>query len=284
MPSTFRSFTGLDVKEFDSLYSKVESRYNEKERRADGGHPFKLSLRNRLLMLLVYYRLYVTSRLVSFLFDLDHSNVLRDMRMIEPVVREILPIPQKLHDRAKRASTSEEVEEYFPGFKAFIDATEQEIPRPKNRQKRKSHYSGKKRRHTVKTQLTVNVKGAIIHRTPHARGRRHDYDIFKDRHPKLPNGVRPETDLGYYGIQNDFPELEPIIPFKKSKGQELEEEQKRFNKSLSKERVVVEHTIALLKKFKIMGQEFRNRLRHYDIMTDIVSGLVNLRIMGTTAP
>jgi len=98
-------------------------------------------------MLLVYYRLYVTSRLVSFLFDLDHSNVLRDMRMLEPVVRELLPIPQKLYDRA--------------------------------------------------------------------------------------------------------------------------------------ERVVVEHTIALLKKFKIMGQEFRNRLRHNDITTDIVSGLINLRIMGT---
>ena len=147
MPSTFRSFTGLDVPAFDSVYAEVEPRYEEKERRADDSHPFKLTLSNRLLMLLVYYRLYVTSRLVSFLFDLDHSNVLRDMRMLEPVVRELLPIPQKLHDRA--------------------------------------------------------------------------------------------------------------------------------------ERVVVEHTIALLKKFKIMGQEFRNRLRHNDITTDIVSGLINLRIMGT---
>jgi hypothetical protein len=281
MPSTFRSFTGLDVPEFDSVYAEVESKYDEKERRADGGHPFKLTLRNRLLMLLIYYRLYVTSRLVSFLFDLDHSNVLRDMRMLEPVVREILPIPQKLHDRAKRVNTPEEVEEYFPGFKAFIDATEQEIPRPKDKAKRKSHYSGKKKRHTVKTQLTVNQNGAVIHKTKHARGRRHDYDIFKDRHPTLPNGVRPETDLGYYGIQNDFPELNPMIPLKKGKEQDLTEEQRLFNKALSKERVVVEHTIALLKKFKIMGQEFRNRLRHYDIMTDIVSGLINLRIMGT---
>jgi len=93
MPSTFRSFTGLDVPAFDSVYAEVEPRYEEKERRADDSHPFKLTLRNRLLMLLVYYRLYVTSRLVSFLFDLDHSNVLRDMRMLEPVVRELLPHP-----------------------------------------------------------------------------------------------------------------------------------------------------------------------------------------------
>jgi hypothetical protein len=34
-----------------------------------------------------------------------------------------------------------------------------------------------------------------------------------------------------------------------------------------------------MKKFKVMGDEFRNRLRFYDRMTDIVSGLVNARIM-----
>ena len=56
----------------------------------------------------------------------------------------------------------------------FIDATEQEIRRPKDPVKRKTHYSGKKR-HTVKMQLTVNRKGMIVHKTNHARGRRHDY-------------------------------------------------------------------------------------------------------------
>jgi hypothetical protein len=37
-------------------------------------------------------------------------------------------------------------------------------------------YSGKKKRHTVKIQLTVNGDGLIVHRTKLARGRRHDYD------------------------------------------------------------------------------------------------------------
>ena len=70
-PSIFRSFTGLEVSEFDSLYDKVESRYEEYERKRlsrkgrkneiGGGHPFKLPLRERLLMLLTYYRLYATS-------------------------------------------------------------------------------------------------------------------------------------------------------------------------------------------------------------------------------
>ena len=53
----------------------------------------------------------------------------------------------------------------FPGFKAFLDATEQEIPRPHGKRKRKTHYSGKRKKHTVKTQLAVNKKDllSLIH-------------------------------------------------------------------------------------------------------------------------
>jgi hypothetical protein len=61
-----------------------------------------------------------------------------------------LPIPQKLYKVTKRLKTKEEVEEYFPGFIAFTDCTEQPIPRPaKNRKKRRLYYSGKKKKHTL---------------------------------------------------------------------------------------------------------------------------------------
>jgi DDE superfamily endonuclease/Helix-turn-helix of DDE superfamily endonuclease len=299
-PSIFRSFSGLDLSEFDSVYAEVEKVYSsieerrlsrgDRQRKIGAGHPFKLHLRDRLLVLLIYYRLYVTSTLLGFLFDLGQTNVLKDIRMIEPAVREVLPLPAKVYGKKRKLRTIEEIEELFPGFKALIDATEQEIPRPKDKKKRKTHYSGKKRRHTVKTQLAVNAKGLIVHRTNHARGRTHDYALFKRNHPDLPKKVRPVVDLGYNGIQNDYPEMDPSIPFKKKsvgrghkgeKADELTPEQKAFNSRLSKERIVVEHTISRLKKFRVMGDEFRNRLRHYDMMTNIVSGLINLRILGT---
>jgi hypothetical protein len=41
----------------------------------------------------------------------------------------------------------------------------------------------------------------------------------------------------------------------------------------------VEHTICRLKKYRIMSDIFRNRLRKYDRILDIVAGLVNYRIM-----
>ena len=299
-PLIFKSFSSLEVSEFDVLYAKVEEAYPvfeekrlyrlDRKRKVGAGHPFKLPLNDRLLMLLMYYRLYVTSTLLAFLFDLGQANVLKDIRMLEPLVSEVLPLPKKMHQKARRLRTIDEVEAVFPGFKAFLDATEQEIPRPKNKRKRKTHYSGKKKRHTVKTQITVNKTGLIIHKTRHAQGSRHDYAVFKQHHPHLPDSVRLGLDRGYDGVQKDYPQINSEVPFKRRspgrgkrgfKAKELTSEQKTFNQKLSKERVVVEHTVSRLKKFRVMAHEFRNRLKHYDTMTDIVCGLTNFRIAGT---
>jgi hypothetical protein len=54
-----------------------------------------------------------------------------------------------LYKLTTKLRTIDEVEEYFPGFKAFIDSSEREIPSPENKRKRKSYYSGKKKRKTI---------------------------------------------------------------------------------------------------------------------------------------
>ncbi|MDG7041380.1 MAG: hypothetical protein JRN66_09015 [Nitrososphaerota archaeon] len=69
--------------------------------------------------------------------------MLKDIRKLEPVVREVMPIPERVYAAARRANTPEEVERYFPGFKVSIDVTEQEIPRHGRSGKRRSHYSGR---------------------------------------------------------------------------------------------------------------------------------------------
>src|SRR3954470_22073338 len=134
-----------------------------------------MDLRDRFLMLLVYYRLYITYTLSGFLFDLDQSTVCRDIQKIEKLIRECVPIPQKIYGITKRLKTTEEVEQYFPGFLAFIDSTEQQIPRPTDNKRRKIYYSGKKKKHTVKNQLMVNNHGYILHKVGYKKGRRHDY-------------------------------------------------------------------------------------------------------------
>ncbi len=291
-PLLFKSFTGLTPQEFNNIYDKeIAKRYHkheikrlskrkDREREIGVGRHFKLDIKNRFLMLLVYYRLYITYTLTGFLFDIDQSNVCRDIQKIEGLIRQCVPIPQKTYNITERLKTPEEVEKYFPGFIAFTDCTEQQIPRPEDKRRRKAYYSGKKKRHTVKNQIVVNNQGYIVHKLGHKKGRRHDYDIYKRNHPVIPKEVVNVYDLGYLGVGKDFPEQLSVLPYKKKKNQCLSQEEKEYNKLHSKKRIVIEHTICRLKKYRIMSDIFRNRLRKYDKVSDIVAGLINYRILN----
>ena len=103
----------------------------------------------------------------------------------------------------------------FPGYKAYVDGTEQEIRRTKRERKRKTHNSGKKKRHNVKTQLTVNYDGLIVHMTGHVKGSMHDYALFRRSRTHLRGKVREKGDIGYLGVKKDFPRLDFEVPFKK---------------------------------------------------------------------
>src|SRR3989338_8835541 len=141
-PKQFKTFTGLSVEEFDKLHNIIESQYPEYEHKrlsrkdrlnAIGkGRDFKLPLKERLIMQLMYYRLYTSYTLLEYIFNLDQSNVYRDIRHLEKLVEQCMPLPEKIHKRIKRISTIKELLELFPEAKCLFDATEQEIPRPKN--------------------------------------------------------------------------------------------------------------------------------------------------------
>ena len=280
------------MQEFDDIYNKeIIKRYSKyelkrlskrKSRKRDigAGIIFKLDVNDRFLMLLVYYRLYITYTLAGFLFDLDQSNICRDIQKIGKLIREGVPIPQKMYPITKRLKTPKKVEKYFPYLLAFIDCTEQHIPtRPDDKNIRKTFYSGKKKKHTIKNQITVNKRGYILHKVGYKKGRKHDYDIYKNHHPIALKQV-DVIDLGYLGIETDFPKQLSSLPKRKKRNQRaLSQEEKDYNKDHSKKRIVIEHTICKLKKYRIMSDVFRNKLRKFSKVSDIVSGLVNYRIM-----
>ena len=106
------SFTGLEISEFNDIYAKIESRYNEHERKrlsrtkrerkvGAAGRPFKLKVKERFfLMLLVYYRLYITYTLSGFLFDFDQSNICRYIHY-RTTYQTVHPLPKKLYKRTR---------------------------------------------------------------------------------------------------------------------------------------------------------------------------------------
>jgi hypothetical protein len=105
-PLLFKTFTGLSMLEFNDIYNKeITKRYKHeiqrlskrKNRKRDmnAGRPFKLDLKDRFLMLLIYYRLYVTHTLAGPLFGLNQSSISRDIQKIKKLIRQCLPILQK---------------------------------------------------------------------------------------------------------------------------------------------------------------------------------------------
>ena len=66
----------------------------------------------------------------------------------------------------------------------------------------------------------VNNHGIIIHKTDYKKGKQHDYDIYKKNHPVTPKEVVNVLDLGYLGIEKDFPEQLSSLPNKKKRNQQ----------------------------------------------------------------
>ncbi len=126
---------------------------------------------------------------------------------------------------------------------------------------------------------TVNHHGLIIHKLGRKSRRRHDYDIYKRNHPITPKDVINVFDLGYLDLEKDFPEQLSALPYKKKRNLDLSQEEKNTTKVILK-RGVIGHTISRLKKYRIMSDIFRNKLRKYYRISDIVAGLANYGIMS----
>ncbi len=139
-PILFKSFTaGLTIKEFDYIYNKeIAKKYEKHEikrlsnrknrkRSTGAGRHFKLDLKDRFVILLVYYRLYITFTLAGFLFDLDQkSNICRDIQNIDSLVRQCVPIPQKIYNikEAKNSRGSRAIFSRPYGFYRFHRTTD----------------------------------------------------------------------------------------------------------------------------------------------------------------
>ena len=111
-PKSFLSFTGVTRQQFDVILRDVKKQYrltekarlSQRKRQRDigAGRPFDLSIQDQLVMLLVYYRMYLTYDLTGHLFGLDQSNVSRNIRYLEPAVKQSIPIPCQILCRFKK--------------------------------------------------------------------------------------------------------------------------------------------------------------------------------------
>lgn len=271
-PHQFRRITGITIEKFDEIYQELKPKYEdysykrlnrkERKRKIGGGNKFKLSLEDRLLMTLIYYRTYVSYTFLSFLFGIDESNVKRNKEPIEKLLAGIFKIAEK-----KVQMSKDEIMEIF------FDGMEQHIQRPKKEQRR--WYSGKKKRHTIKHQVVaakaregrerIRIKAV----SPSYYGKTNDKKIYDKSNVIEPKGVPKYGDSAYMGTGM-------IVSKKKPRGGELSKGEKEYNRIHASLRIRIEHAIGKMKIWRILSERYRNRLKDHIIIVKNVAGLHNL--------
>ena len=268
-----RAMIGLNRKAFENLLEKFEKVYNEEEekkgkrprkRKRGGGRKGRLaSMAEKQFYILFYLKCYPTFDLASVLFDFDRSQAHRWVHKLQEILEKTLGEKQVLPLR--QIHSVEEFLEKFPMVKkVIVDGTERAISRPKNEEKQRENYSGKKKRHTRKNIVASDKEKKILVLTTTKTGKTHDKKIQEEEDFILgiPEKIEVLADSGFQGLQKQYENIR--LPKKKPRGGELTKEEKEKNKELAKERVVVENAIGGVKRYNAVSHIYRNRIIDFD--------------------
>ncbi len=307
-PKQFLTLTGMNLHQFQALLPRFTRAYGKLERRrkprvvrngqkrqcrAEGGAQFANDVPDRLLMLLLYYRLYLTQEFMTLLFVAENKSLIcRGIQLMRPVLplperarRRILSLADKEQKRReKRIGSVEEFREAYPELTFTINGVEQPKRKPKDPQKRKDDYSGKKKRHTRKQIVIGTPSGIIIDQSPSTGGRPHDFKVFGEDHAArsicdefTDYRVTLYGDSGFDGMGAMSLPVAVRLNEKARRNHPLTREQKKLNRLRSSTRIEIEHTFSRRKKYAIAADTYRNRDEDYDRTMNVVAGLVNLR-------
>ena len=119
----------------------------------------------------------------------------------------------------------------------------------------------------------INQNTQEIVTTAFARGKVHDFRLYKESKIALSEQIRCLADTGYQGLNKLHHNSE--TPTKKSKYNPRTPEQKRANRKLAQRRVLCEHAIRRLKVFRILSERYRNRRRRFGLRFNLIAALCN---------
>lgn len=227
--------------------------------RKKGSTPLK-----RLEITLKYCRQYVSQRYLASEYGIGKSR-------IGPIIKWTI----KTLVQNNNFSLPNRVQNIYDNSEnRAIDVTETKIDRPSKNQK--AYYSGKKKVHSIKTQVEIGLSTLFIYSITFAKGHMHDFALFKSSKHDYNKDTVEFVDKGYIGIEKIH--KNSIIPIKASKNHPLTKDEKWYNNEVSKNRIAIEHVNAFIKKFKIFGTRFRNRRKNFKLYMAFICGIYNFEV------
>jgi hypothetical protein len=298
--------TGLSVVEFDRLAAtlrpRLQAAYQEQRlnrparKRAPGaGGRFQLSPRDQTLLTIVWLRRYPINAVLGWLFGVDETTALRTVRRVLPVLEATGLASMRLPDPGKgkrpdlagllaalpelAGAEASEPAAVVPDLAVVVDSFEQRVQRPRERAEADTYYSGKKKQHTLKSQVAVDGRdGRLLDVSASVRGPTSDLTLLKDSGllARVPADLVVGGDLAYVGIGALHPG--GITPRRKPRGKPRSEEDRGYNTAFAQRRIIVEHTIGRLRSYQCLTQTDRHHRRDHQRRTRAVAGLVNHRL------
>lgn len=255
---------------------QAQERRPNRKRQVGGGRKRLLAPYREVLLTLAYRRHNVSHEVIGELFgvsaDVSENTVQEGVVVLRGVC------PSSRWEAEKQWKKSEPSWEPTELDRLLIDSFETPIRRPSDNDRQRRTYSGKKKRHTLKSQVVTDAKGEILeldtgHRGPKADIRIYEESKVEERYPNTPK----RADKAYQS--SEHPTLH--TPHKKPKGGELTPEQREANRQLAQQRIYVEHGIRRVKGWRILRDEYRLAVGLFATVAQAVVGLVQVgRILG----
>ena len=286
-PKVLLAFTGHTQAEFDELlkaftrasYMVEQKRLAKRKRRRQPGGGRKAYLKkmaDRLLFILFYLKTYPIQEVQAFLFGMSQGQANEWIHRLAKVLQQALDNLGHLPERdGTRLASILQAHETL----AFTqDGSERRRQRPKDPDKQKAFYSGKKKAHTVKNHIVVHPESCrVCFLSATSPGKKHDKKLADESELHFPERSTLEQDTGFQGFG---PEKVIVLqPKKKPHGKELSLGERFINRCISSGRIIVENVIAGIKRCRIVKDVLRNWKSAFDdLVMELACGLHNLRV------
>lgn len=286
-PKVLLAFTGHTQAEFDEILGAfIKASYQleqkrrakqKRKRRAGGGRKAQLkTMADQLLFILFYLKTYPTQEVLAFLFGMSQGQANEWIHRLAKVLKRALDDLNHLPERDGTRLVAILREHESLAFTQ--DGSERRRQRPKDHDKQKAYYSGKKKAHTVKNHLVIHPESRrVCYLSTTSPGKKHDKKLADESDLHFPPLATVEQDTGFQGFD---PEQVIILqPKKKPRKQELSVGEKFVNRCISSGRIIAENVIAGIKRCRIVKDVLRNWKSDFDDLIMVLAcGLHNLRV------
>jgi hypothetical protein len=247
----------------------------QRKRSPGGGRRRKLHPYQEVLLTLVYLRHNVSHAVCGAMFGVSADISENSFHEVALVLRDLCPAHR--WDAEKKWTKKEPSWHPDTLDVLLVDSFETPVARPSLPDAQRKLYSGKKKRHTLKTQIVTDKHGEVLAIEPGHPGPLPDKTLYEQSEAatQYPRAAR-RADLAYQGV----PEM--LLPHKRKRGKagekakDLTPEQKAENRFAASARVPVEHGVRRCKAWRILRDEFRLGRGLFALVATGTVGLVHL--------